>query len=192
MERGVLRRFEVIPHRPALRRARGFTLVELAVVVTIVAILAVIALVGYRKYMLNSKITEAQSVIGGIKIAQEDHKSEKGTYANIGNSKWCPEGAGVSDKKWGWNPACNGGTMEWNHLALHMEGPVQFAYMSTAGTGDFEAPPASGFVNWSAAKASAWYTAVAKCDLDPDPANTSTTLVSSSFDNHIFINNPGE
>ena len=59
-----------VRHGPDRQATRGFTLVELAVVVTIVAVLAVIALVGYRKYMLNSHITEAQSMISGIKIAQ--------------------------------------------------------------------------------------------------------------------------
>ena len=172
------------------KRARGFTLVELAVVVTIVAVLAVIALVGYRKYMLNSHITEAQSMISGIKIAQEDHKSEKGVYQDIGTT-YCPAGAGVADKKWAWDPTCNGGTTTWNQLAVHVEGPVQFGYISTAGTGTFKAPPDSTFVTWNTSSAAAWYTVVAKCDLDATSAEQ-TTLVGSSLDNRIFTANAGE
>src|SRR5262245_6345043 len=95
---------------PSARRARrGFTVVELAVVVTIVGVLAVIAVVGYRKYVLHSKISEAQNVLSAIKIAQEDHRAERGTYANLGTT-FCPAGAGASDKKVAWNTACSGGT----------------------------------------------------------------------------------
>ena len=49
--------------RMARRSRRGFTLIELAIVVVIVGILSVIAVVGYRRYMLHSKITEAQTMI---------------------------------------------------------------------------------------------------------------------------------
>jgi prepilin-type N-terminal cleavage/methylation domain-containing protein len=190
MERGVLRRSAVIPHRLIRRRRDGFTLVELAVVVTIVAVLSVIALVGYRKYMLNSKITEAQSMIGGIKIAQEDHRSEKGVYANIGSTNYCPSGAGVADKKWGWDPGCNGGTNTWSLLPVHVEGPVQFAYITTAGSGAFTAPPDSAFVTWGTPAVANWSTVVAKCDLDP--GGNYTVLVGSSLDNRLFTNNAGE
>lgn len=190
MERAVLPASVVmLQGRVLRRRARGFTLVELAIVVTIVAVLSVIALVGYRRYMLNSKLTEAQSMISGIKIAQEDHRSEKGTYASIGDS-WCPSGAGVADKKWGWNPAC-GGSTTWNALAVHVEGPVQFAYQTVAGTGVFAKPADNvyDFVTWGA-HTGAWYVIGAKCDLDP--GGLETQLVGSSLDNRIFTNNAGE
>lgn len=194
MERGVLPGSSVITQRPVLRhvrarRARGFTLVELAVVVTIVAVLSVIALVGYRRYMLNSKVTEAQSVVNGIKIAQENHRSEKGTYANIGKDSWCPAGAGVPDKKFGWDPGCSGGTTTWSALPLHMEGPVQFAYLTTAG-GEWSAPPKTTWVTWPSSPPATWYTVVATCDLDP--GGDETIIVGSSFDNRLFSRSVGE
>jgi prepilin-type N-terminal cleavage/methylation domain-containing protein len=172
--------------------ARGFTLVELAVVVTIVAVLSVIALVGYRRYMLNAKVTEAQQMINAIKLAQEDHKSEKGTYANIGDSNWCPAGAGNAKQKWAWDPGCDGGGGPWRNLAVHVEGPVQFVYQTTAGTGTFKAPTESTFVKWNTTTSPAWYTVVAKCDLDDTDTSLYTVLVGSSLDNRIFSNNVGE
>ena len=102
MERQLL-----VGHAVRTRRARAFTLVELAIVVAIIGILSVIALVGYRKYMLHSKITEAQGGgISAIKIAQEDFRAEKGTYANVGPA-FCPALGGVSNKKVGWDPTCS-------------------------------------------------------------------------------------
>lgn len=186
MERPVLHTSAV-----SKKRSRGFTLVELAVVVTIVAVLAVIALVGYRKYMLNAHITEAQSMISAIKVAQEDHKSEKGTYQDVGTANYCPAGSAVYNLKWAWDTGCNGGAAAWNTLPVHVEGPVQFGYMTTAGVNSkATAPSDASWVTFPGSTNAAWYIVVAKCDLDP--GGLFTTLVGSSLDNRIFTNNAGE
>lgn len=195
MERGVLAA-SIVTSQRHLARNRGFTLVELAVVVTIVAVLAVIALVGYRKYMLNAKLTEATGMISGIKIAQEDRKSEKGSYADVGSSSLCPAGAGVSDKKWGWDPGCSGGGEKWSALSVHVEGPVQFGYVTSAASNVAFAKPSNpdkvyDFVDWSSSStATNWYVIGAVCDLDP--GNEKTLVVGSSLDNRLFTHNVGE
>jgi type IV pilus assembly protein PilA len=48
------------------RGQRGFTLIELMIVVAIVGILAVLAIYGVRKYMANAKTAEARNAIGQI------------------------------------------------------------------------------------------------------------------------------
>ena len=178
--------------RRPLRGSRGFTLVELAIVVAIVGILAVIGVVGYRRYILTSKITEAQGIVSAIKIAQEDNKAERGTYANLGDSSLCPSGTPVGKTVTQWDPACSGGVAVWQTLPINVGGPVLFGYLTTAGTGAFTAPSNTSWVTWGNPASKPWYTVVARCDLDSDGDTANRTeLVASSFSTQIFTHNEG-
>jgi type IV pilus assembly protein PilA len=174
------------------KATRGFTLVELGAVVTIIGILAVLAIVGYRKYILSAKVSEAQATINAIRIAQEDYRAERGIYANVGPT-WCPS-QGNEQKKWGWNPACNGGTMTWTTLAVHVDGPVQFGYRTAAGASNFTdtfGVQALGLNTAGAPTDRPWYLIQAQADLD-GRGGAMTTLVGTSFENRIHVFNEGQ
>ncbi len=70
------------------RKDKGFTLIELMIVVAIIGILAAIAIPNFMNYQCKAKQSEAKSNLGNIRTAEEAYYAEKdsygGTLADIG------------------------------------------------------------------------------------------------------------
>lgn len=62
---------------------KGFTLIELMIVVAIIGILAAIAIPAYQDYTIKSRVAEGASLTGSFKTAIELYWSETGSFAGI-------------------------------------------------------------------------------------------------------------
>jgi len=59
---------------------RGFTLLELILVVIIIGVLASLGMTNYTKMVEKSRIAEAKTILGQIRTAEEGYKIENGDY----------------------------------------------------------------------------------------------------------------
>lgn len=115
------------------RSSRGFTLVEMSIVVLIVGILATIGFVGYRRYVTHARMMEGTNMVSGIVAAQERYKAEAGVYVHINdpNACWYPRTPGKYVTEWG--GPCDCCARPWDTFGLRPSGPVAFGFGSSAG-----------------------------------------------------------
>ena len=66
-----------------MKKIKGFTLVELVIVIAIVIILSVVSVPIYRGYMRNAKMAEGYALLGTILSAQKAYYSQYGNFIHI-------------------------------------------------------------------------------------------------------------
>jgi type IV pilus assembly protein PilA len=172
-------------------RQRGFTLIELMIVVVVVGVLGVLAILGYRRYAATARTAEAKQVTGGIRAAQEAYKTEKGVYAAVSTDQAsfypaATPGAFVT----AWGKQCTNcvDVDAWKRLAVEPGAPVMFGY---ATVGCLGATCTSGFaLPLTLSATDPFYVTVAQGDTDGD--GVPCTVTSYSTSNQLLVQGEGE
>jgi prepilin-type N-terminal cleavage/methylation domain-containing protein len=153
-------------------RLRGYTLMEMMIVVAITGILASIALPAFQGYIMRGRASEAVSFLGGIALRQAAYRAEFGGYAGsvttMAAAAWVPEEGDdmVDSLLIGW-PADSG---DFNALgAVPDSRSVRFGYAMCAGT----PAQASGYIDGApyavpVAQLDFYFIAQAQADFDAD------------------------
>ena len=66
-----------------MKRAKGFTLVELVIVIVIVGILSIVAVPIYRGYTRKAMASEGKSLLGTIQTSQKVYFAEFASYLGV-------------------------------------------------------------------------------------------------------------
>jgi type IV pilus assembly protein PilA len=63
-----------------MKRARGFTLIELMIVIAILGILMAIAIPAYQDYTVRAKVTECVNALAASKTAYSEYRSTRTSF----------------------------------------------------------------------------------------------------------------
>ncbi|WP_287965266.1 pilin [Diaphorobacter sp.] len=133
---------------------KGFTLIELMIVVAIIGILAAVALPAYQDYTVRAKVTEGLSLAGAAKAAVAENAANGAPYA----SGWIAPAATKAVKSLTINEAAGFITITFDDsidgggktmILNPINGSKTAGAVFTGGTATATAIPTSGSISWT-------------------------------------------
>jgi type IV pilus assembly protein PilA len=171
---------------------RGFTLMELMIVVAIIGILASIATYSVVKYLRAARTAEAIEIINGIRAAQESYKDETFGYLDVSAGDVesvfpFTNETELRKQSKGWGAGNSTILGRFNQLGVSPSTRVTFGYACVAANGGTLPNRTRLRVDTSPLPATAggwWYVVRAMADRDGNGAVA--TLIGSSFSDQIY------
>ena len=117
--------------RKSMKGEKGFTLIELMIVVAIIGILAAIAIPNFLNYQRRAKTAEARTNLGAIRTSQESYASTADEYVAAATN---PNG-NIQSTKRQWTSNVAG----WIDIGFEPKGDIYFAYSCSGSTVNFVA-----------------------------------------------------
>jgi prepilin-type N-terminal cleavage/methylation domain-containing protein len=179
-------------YRELRLRSRGFTMVELMVVLTIVGVLAAVGITLLRGRVNGAKASEAGGMIQSIRAAEERWRAETTAYLDVSTSirSWYPM-ATPSSIRYHWVQSTGSDFAKWQLLDPVVPNPVQFGYAVKAGPPgvrppdvDLTSPPTYPIPTYP------WYLIQARADVDED--GVPCICAASSFTGEVVCQNEGD
>jgi len=190
------------------RSSKGFTLIEMMIVVVIIGVLAAVAVFAYSRHIKSGRVVEARNFIALIQARQESYFQQYGQYCDVASGAYYPTAAPSGGESVSWSPT----STDWNTLgAMPEKGATHFQYMVRASAATAHTLEGFASVCGVAAQPTGpvsdagtpwtphpWYYVVGRANLDgdgtcQDPPNDGdcTLLYAGSMRSEIVVKSEG-